>query len=239
MTPSFMNATDQEGELILVVDDDPDVVALIEYILEQKGYRVLTAFSGQEALRLAGLEPPDLMVVDLMMPGMDGVELCRRVRQDVRLRETPILVLTALSEEVHEIESLDAGADDYVTKPIAPKLFLSHVRALIRRLARGEDSPATLQVGDLFIDRARYVVLQGEEPNGSEYQLPRKEFDLLYFLASHPGRVFSRQELLDQVWGSDVYVIDRTVDVHVRKIREKIGRDYIQTIRGRGYRFTS
>ena len=222
---------------ILVVDDDPDVLSLIRYILEQKGYRVEASTEGHDARRRASLDPPALMVVDLMLPGMDGVELCRRIRQDVQLRETPILILTALSNEVSEIESLDAGADDYVTKPIAPKLFLSHVRALLRRSSRTEPSPDVLQFDDLVVDRTRYVVILTDGDDLVEMQMPRKEFELLHYLAANPGRVFTRQELLDQVWGSDVFVIDRTVDVHIRKIREKLHRDYIVTVRGRGYKF--
>ncbi len=222
---------------ILVVDDDPDILSLIRYILEQTGYRVETAFEGHDALRRAAIDVPDLMVVDLMMPGMDGVELCRRIRQDVHLRETPILILTALSNEISEIESLDAGADDYVTKPIAPKLFLSHVRALLRRSSRTESSADVLQFDNLTIDRTRYVVIVDNGDELVEMQLPRKEFELLHFLAANPGRVFTRAELLDQVWGSDVFVIDRTVDVHIRKIREKLSSDYIVTVRGRGYKF--
>lgn len=231
-----MNANGESAH-ILVVDDDPDVLSLIRYILEQKGYRVETAVEGHDALRRASVDVPDLMVVDLMMPGMDGVELCRRIRQDVHLRETPILILTALSNEVSEIESLDAGADDYVTKPIAPKLFLSHVRALLRRSTRAESSADVLQFDDLVIDRTRYIVMLNDGDELVEMQLPRKEFELLHFLAANPGRVFTRPELLDQVWGADVFVIDRTVDVHIRKIREKLKRDYIVTVRGRGYKF--
>jgi len=225
------------SELVLVVDDDKAIVNLIRYILEQQGYRVAKAYNGREALSVAGEEPPDLFVVDLMMPEMDGKELCRKVRQNAHLKETPILVLTALSESSHEIGSLDAGADDYVTKPIAPELFLSHVRALLRRSQRVEAGVSVLEVANLMIDRDRHIVVQALDSGPVEFQLPRKEFDLLYFLASHPGRVFTRQELLDRVWGSDVYVIDRTIDVHIRKIREKIGGEYIQTVRGRGYKF--
>lgn len=226
-----------DGDLILVVDDDHAIVNLITYILKQQGYRVKKAYNGREALLAAGEELPDLIVVDLMMPEMDGSELCRKVRQNVHLQETPILVLTALSESSNEIDSLDAGADDYVTKPIAPELFLSHVRALLRRSQRGEPGDGILEVHDLIIDRDRHIVVQQHEEGPKEFQLPKKEFDLLSFMAAHPGRVFSRQELLDRVWGADVYVIDRTIDVHIRKIREKLGDAYIVTVRGRGYKF--
>ena len=220
---------------VLLVDDEPDLLELLQYALEKEGFRVLTARDGKDALELAEADPPDVFVVDIMMPRMDGVELTERIRESSRLRLTPILMLTARTEEEDEIAGLDAGADDYLPKPVSPRRFVTRVQAILRRTAR-EDAASTaqLRVHDLVVDRERYIV---ERPETEEsFRLPRKEFELLYFLSAHPGRVFTREELLNGVWGPDVYVVDRTVDVHVRKVREKIGSDYIETVKGVGYR---
>ena len=220
---------------VLLVDDEPDLLELLQYALEKEGFRVLTARDGKDALELAESDPPDVFVVDIMMPRMDGVELTERIRESARLRLTPILMLTARTEEEDEIAGLEAGADDYLPKPVSPRRFVTRVQAILRRTAR-EDAASTaqLRVHDLVVDRERYLV---ERPETEEsFRLPRKEFELLYFLAAHPGRVFTREELLNGVWGPDVYVVDRTVDVHVRKVREKIGSDYIETVKGVGYR---
>ena len=220
---------------VLLVDDEPDLLELLQYALEKEGFRVLTARDGKDALELAESDPPDVFVVDIMMPRMDGVELTERIRESARLRLTPILMLTARIEEEDEIAGLEAGADDYLPKPVSPRRFVTRVQAILRRTAR-EDAASTaqLRVHDLVVDRERYLV---ERPETEEsFRLPRKEFELLYFLAAHPGRVFTREELLNGVWGPDVYVVDRTVDVHVRKVREKIGSDYIETVKGVGYR---
>ncbi len=226
------------GATVLIVDDEPDLVELIAYALTAEGFRVLTAADGAEGLAIAEAERPDLVVLDIMMPRMDGVELTERLRENAQLRLTPILMLTARSGEGDEIAGLEAGADDYLTKPVSPKRLAMRVRALLRRGEREEGaSTALLRVHDLVVDRERYVV---ERPagrgEGATFRLPRKEFELFYFLAAHPGRVFSREDLLDAVWGTDVYVVDRTVDVHVRKIREKLGSVYIETVKGVGYR---
>ena len=219
---------------VLLVDDEPDLLELLGYALERASFRVLTARDGVEGFRMAEAEQPDVIVLDIMMPKMDGIALCERLREDARLRLTPILMLTARTSERDEIAGLDAGADDYLPKPISPKLLVSRVRALLRRSEREEvASTALLRAHDLLIDRERYIVERGDET----FRLPRKEFELLYFLASHPGRVFTREELLDAVWGTNVYVVDRTVDVHVRKIREKLGSAYIETVKGVGYTF--
>lgn len=227
------------GATVLIVDDEPDLVELIAYALSAEGFRVLTAADGAEGLAVAEAERPDLVVLDIMMPRMDGVELTERLRENAQLRLTPILMLTARSGEGDEIAGLEAGADDYLTKPVSPKRLAMRVRALLRRGEREEvASTALLRVHDLVVDRERYVVerpaVRGAE--GATFRLPRKEFELFYFLAAHPGRVFSREDLLDAVWGTDVYVVDRTVDVHVRKIREKLGSVYIETVKGVGYR---
>ncbi|WP_412069447.1 response regulator transcription factor [Rubrivirga sp. IMCC43871] len=220
---------------VLVVDDEPDLVELLQYALAAAGFAVLTASDGVAGLAIAEAEKPDVMVVDIMMPRMDGLALTDQIRQRAALRRTPILMLTARTEEADEIAGLGAGADDYLPKPVSPKRLVSRVQALLRRVERDETAQtAQIQVHDLVVDRERYVV---ERPaSGEAFRLPRKEFELLFFLASHPGRVFERDELLTAVWGADVVVVDRTVDVHVRKIREKVGSAYIETVKGVGYR---
>ena len=226
-----------DSPTILLVDDEEDLLDLLTYALRREGFRVVTAQDGAEALRTARAERPDLVVLDIMMPTMDGIEACRRLREDANLRLVPILMLTARSTEHDEILGLDAGADDYLTKPTSPNLLASRVRALLRRSERTEAATTTqLRIHDLTIDRDRYLVSRVANGGEETFRLPRKEFELLYFLASHPGRVFTREDLLDHVWGPDVYVVDRTVDVHVRKIREKIGSDYIETVKGVGYK---
>src|SRR5690606_18577593 len=229
-----------DSPTILLVDDEEDLLYLLTYALRREGFRVLTAQDGTEALRTAQAERPDPVVLDVTLPTMDRIQTPRLLREDAHLRHDPIPMLTAHTAEHDEILGLDAGADDYLTKPTSPNLLASRVRALLRRSERTEAATTTqLRVHDLTIDRDRYLVTRGGE-NGSEtdetFRLPRKEFELLYFLASHPGRVFSREELLDHVWGPDVYVVDRAVDVHVRKIREKIGSEYIETVKGVGYK---
>ncbi len=220
---------------VLVVDDEPDLVELLQYALETAGFAVLTASDGIAALQIAEAERPDVIVLDIMMPRMDGLELTLQIRERAALRLTPILMLTARTGEQAEIGGLDAGADDYLAKPVSPKRLVSRVRALLRRGTREEAaSTAQVRVHDLVVDRERYLVER--QATGETFRLPRKEFELLFYLASHPGRVFERDELLSAVWGADVVVVDRTVDVHVRKIREKIGSAYIETVKGVGYR---
>lgn len=229
-----MTAAATQDISILLVDDEPDLLEMLGYSLEKEGFRVVTALDGLEGLEKAKQERPEIIVLDIMMPNMDGIELCERLREDANLRLTPIMMLTARAGEQDEILGLEAGADDYLPKPISPRLFVSRVNAMLRRNERIDSSSAgQLRAHDLLIDRERYVVERDDET----FRLPRKEFELLHFLASHPGRVFSREELLDSVWGTDVYVVDRTVDVHVRKIREKLGSAYIETVKGVGYTF--
>lgn len=223
---------------ILIVDDEDDILDLISYNLKQEGFQTIRAHDGIEALEIAKEEEPDLIILDVMMPRMDGYETCRRIRAHAQLRTTPILMLTAKSEEEDHVKGLDVGADIYLSKPLSVPVLVSQTRALLRSTSRNETPPDVLRVHDLEIDRDRFLVFQEREGEKVEMHFPRKEFKLLYFFASHPGKVFSRQELLDEVWGRDVYVVDRTVDVHVRKIREKIGSAYIETVKGVGYRFT-
>jgi two-component system, OmpR family, alkaline phosphatase synthesis response regulator PhoP len=231
------NSSDRPARL-LVVDDEDDLLDLLQYNLEREGYEVDLARDGIEALEMAQERIPDLIVLDIMMPRMDGLTACRKLRQHAVLRTVPILMLTARTEERDQVEGLDVGADIYLAKPLSVPVFLSQVRALLRGSKRGEEQPDMLSIGDLEINRTRYLVYRDSEGERIEMRFPRKEFDLLYFLASHPGKVFSRQDLLDQVWGLDVFVVDRTIDVHVRKIREKLGNEYIETIKGVGYKFS-
>ena len=223
---------------MLVVDDEEDLLSLLEYNLEQEGFEVVLARDGVEAIEQTRKHEPDLIILDVMMPKMNGIEVCERLRKDAHLRTIPIMMLTARTEEEDKVEGLDVGADIYLGKPVSVSVIVSQTEALLRSARRHADPPDQIQVHNLRIDRDRYLVYQknGEEGEENELRMPRKEFELLYFLASHPGKVFSRQEILDEVWGPDVYVVDRTVDVHVRKIRQKIGSEYIETVKGVGYR---
>lgn len=225
----------RERPLILIVDDEDDILDLLQYNLQKEEYDTLLARDGAEGLELAVKHVPDIIILDIMMPRMDGLEACRRMREHSTLLSVPILILTARSEAADQVVGLDSGADIYLAKPISIPVLLSQVKALLRGSSRYDTPPDLLRIMDLEIDRDRYVVRR--TGTDTAVRLARKEFDLLYFFASRPGKVFSRQDLLDRVWGRDVYVVDRTVDVHVRKIREKIGDDYIETIKGVGYRF--
>lgn len=218
---------------ILVVDDEPDILEILSYNLKREGYIVITASNGEEAIKLAKTEKPDLIVLDVMMPGMDGMETCDKIRNIPELSNVIIAFLTARSEDYSQIAGFEAGADDYITKPVKPKLFISRVKALLRRISREENNEKCLDFGDLRIDIEKYEVLK----NNKKIVLPRKEFELLSLLASKPNKVFTREEILDMVWGSDVVVGGRTIDVHVRKLREKLGDDIISTIKGVGYKF--
>ncbi len=220
-------------QTILVVDDERDILDLLEYNLKKEGFNVFKAENGEEGISKAKENRPDLILLDIMMPKMDGLEAVEIMRTDSDLKKTPIIFLTAKSDEKTEIESLNKGGDDYITKPISTIKLVSRIKAVLRRLDSSEPSANKLEVHDLQIDKDRYIVLQG----GNEHRLPRKEFELLFFLASRKGRVLDRKALLDKVWGDKVYVVDRTVDVHVRKIREKLGDHYIETVKGVGYRF--
>lgn len=234
-----MDASKREEDAltILIVDDEEDLLSLLRYNLEKEGFNTVLARDGVEALDAARSEDPDLIILDIMMPRMDGIEVCRRLRKDAHLRTIPILMLTARTEEEDQVEGLDVGADIYLGKPVSISVIVSQSKALLRSARRYEEPPDQLVIHNLKVDRDRYLVFQETDEEEKEMRLPRKEFELLYFLASHPGKVFSRQEILDEVWGPDVYVVDRTVDVHIRKIREKIGSPLIETVKGVGYRF--
>lgn len=220
---------------ILVVDDEADIVEFISYNLEKEGYTVQTAHNGLEAVEKASSFRPDLIVLDVMMPQLDGVEACRKIRENPELSNTFIMFLTARNEEYSEIAGFDAGGDDYVFKPIKPRALLSRVNAIMKRKNAQQESDVAevLNHGDLEVNPNEYLVKLGDK----SMTLPRKEFDLLYLLASKPGKVFTREKILRKVWGTDVFVVDRTIDVHIRKIREKIGDTKIETIKGVGYKF--
>jgi len=219
---------------ILLVDDEADILEIVGYNLSQEGYQISTAANGKEAVAKAKKELPHLIIMDVMMPEMDGMEATEAIRKIPELSHTIITFLTARSEDYSQVAGFDAGADDYITKPIKPKLLVSKVKALLRRLkeAEGQNSE-TLNVGGIEINREEYKIIKDE----AEIILPRKEFELFYLLASKPGKVFKREEILDKVWGNEVIVGGRTIDVHIRKLREKIGDDFFKTIKGVGYKF--
>lgn len=220
---------------ILLVDDEPDILEILEFNLRKEGFEVTTAGNGEEGLAAAREMLPDLIVLDIMMPVMDGVEVCRQLRADQRFDNTIITFLTAREEDYSQIAALDTGGDDYITKPIRPRVLISRVKALLRRNARQEEEEnvSSITIGDLEIDLEQILVRRGED----RIELAKKEFDLLTLLASKPGKVFSREEIFNKVWGSDVIVGNRTIDVHIRKLREKLGDHYIKTIKGIGYKF--
>ncbi len=226
---------------ILVVDDEQDIVDLISYNLSKEGYKVFTASNGTQAVEVATTVKPDLVVLDIMMPGMDGFEVCRSLRQETSLASTAIMFLTAKSSEIDQILGLELGADDYIQKPISPRVLLARVKTILRRGAeriRTETiaAPEIIRLGALEINRQNYTV----RVDGKETFFPKKEFELLAFLASNRGKVFTREALLRRIWGESVYVIDRTVDVHVSKVREKLNKygGWIETVKGVGYRFS-
>ncbi|MGE7777474.1 response regulator transcription factor [Chitinophaga sp. NPDC101104] len=216
---------------ILVVDDEADILEIISYNLKSAGYETVTAKDGLEAIQKAKIFRPDLIMLDIMMPNKNGIDTCRELRRLPEFKETMVLFLTALNDEKSEIEGLNMGADDYIAKPIKPRLLVSRINALFRRLNKTEEQQ--IHLGDLIIDREKFTVTY----KGTEIILAKKEFELLQLLASKPGRVFLRNEILNQVWGTEVIVGDRTIDVHIRKIRQKLGVDLITTVKGVGYKF--
>lgn len=220
---------------ILLVDDEPDILEIVGYNLSLEGYQIFTASNGIEAVAKAKKEKPHLVILDVMMPEMDGIEACEQIRKIPDLSEIIITFLTARGEDYSQMAGFEAGADDYITKPIKPKVLVSKVKALLRRL-KDEKEDVTddiVKVGEIVINRVEYKIIQ----EGNEIILPRKEFELLSLLASRPGKVFKREEILDKVWGNEVIVGGRTIDVHIRKLREKIGDDHFKTIKGVGYKF--
>ena len=218
---------------ILLVDDEPDILEIVGYNLQQEGFQILTAANGREAVATAKKEHPQLIIMDVMMPEMDGMEACEAIRKIPELNDVIITFLTARNEDYSQVAGFDVGADDYISKPIKPKLLVSKVKALLRRLKDEVVDSQTLNVGDIEINREEYKIIK----DGKAIVLPRKEFELFYLLASKPGKVFKRDEILDKVWGSEVVVGGRTIDVHIRKLREKIGEDLFVTIKGVGYKF--
>lgn len=229
-----MTMNSKQTHKVLVVDDEEPILELLKYNLEKSGYEVRTASDGMKAVDIAKKFIPDLVLLDIMMPKMDGVETCRIIRELPELQKTFVVFLTARSEEYSEVAAFDVGADDYIMKPIKPRALMSRISALFRRDSKKVTKSDVITIGDLIIDRTSYTISLGER----EINLPKKEFELLYFLAQNPNKVFSREDLLQNIWGSDVYVLARTVDVHIRKVREKIGDDYITTIKGVGYKFS-
>ncbi|MDT8346694.1 MAG: response regulator transcription factor [Flavobacteriaceae bacterium] len=218
---------------ILIADDEPDILEIISYNLNAEGYQVFTAANGEEAVKSAKKKKPHLIILDVMMPIMDGIEACEKIRQLPDTENTIITFLTARNEDYSIIAGYDAGADDYIKKPIKPKVLVSKIKALLRRLKENEPEAQHLKVGDIMIDYEQYKVVKNKE----EIILPRKEFELLSLLISKPGKVFKREEILDKVWGNEVVVGGRTIDVHIRKLREKIGEDSFKTVKGVGYKF--
>jgi two-component system, OmpR family, alkaline phosphatase synthesis response regulator PhoP len=225
----LMDVTDVK---ILIADDEPDVLDFLKYTLEREGFWVYTASNGEVAFKLAKEVQPEVIVLDVMMPKMNGIEVCRQLRAIPEFKKTAITFLTARSEDYSEIAGLEAGADDYITKPIRPKIFVSRINALLRR-NQEQKNTEVIKVGNLVIDRERYLVIS----NKKEIDLPRKEFELLHLLVSKPGRLFRREEIMKRVWGDESIVGDRTIDVHIRKIRDKIGDNRIKTVKGVGYKF--
>ena len=218
---------------ILLVDDELDILEIIGYNLSAEGYNVVTAQNGVEAIKKAKKHKPELIILDVMMPEMDGIEACEKLRLIPELSETVITFLTARGEDYSQVAGFEAGADDYITKPIKPKVLTSKVKSLLRRFKTQDDSQQILKLGNITINREEYKILVDTQ----EMVLPRKEFELLSLLASKPGKVFKREDILDRVWGNDVVVGGRTIDVHIRKLREKIGEQKFKTIKGVGYKF--
>ena len=224
---------DKKEFRILLVDDEPDILEFVGYNIRKDGYTLWTCNNGKDAIIKAQEITPHLIILDIMMPGMDGIEVCQELRKIPELKPTLIAFLTARAEDFTQIAGLDAGGDDYITKPVKPKMLMSRINALLRRTPETEEPEGQLVVGDIIIDREKYIILK----SGREYSIPRKEFELLSLLASKPNKVFSREEIFENVWGNDVIVGERTIDVHIRRIREKLELDCIKTIKGVGYKF--
>jgi len=223
----------KNGLRALIVDDEPDILELLQYNLAKEGFEVRTAENGKKAVEMAKAFQPQLILLDIMMPVMDGVEACRQLKEIPALHNTFIVFLTSRAEEYSEVAAFEVGADDFINKPIKPRALLSRINALFRRNKSTQEELEPVEIGGLVIDKASYTVTL----NGNPLTLPKKEFELLLFLAQNPNKVYSRDDLLMNIWGSDVYVLSRTVDVHIRKVREKIGDGFISTTKGVGYKF--
>ena len=218
---------------ILVVDDDPDIVEILRYNLSLGGYDVKSAMNGKDAIIKAKIFLPEIILLDVMMPEMDGIETCSILKEIPSLSNTRIIFLSARNEDYTQLSAFDAGADDYISKPVKPKILLKKVASIFKRINKSKNNKQSIDLGEIKIDRNSYLVLK----NKNEISLPRKEFELLFLLASNPGKVFTRDEIMSKVWGSEVIVGDRTIDVHIRKLREKIGDLYFKTVKGVGYKF--
>jgi two-component system alkaline phosphatase synthesis response regulator PhoP len=222
-----------KGHVILLVDDEQDILEFLSYTLQKEGYKVFTATNGEEAVKKVQEISPSLILMDVMMPQMDGIEACQIIRKDLNINQPIIAFLTARAEDYAQIAGFSAGADDYISKPIRPRLLISKIQSLLRRLTVGSAPFVGIQESGIVIDRERFVVIVEQQ----EFQLPKKEFELLELLASRPGKVFNREQILSLVWGNETVVGERTIDVHIRKLREKLGESYIRTIKGVGYTF--
>jgi len=218
---------------ILLVDDEPDILEIVGYNLKNEGYQIITASNGNEAIKKAKKHNPHLILLDIMMPEMDGIEACEKIRSTASLENVIIAFLTARGEDYSQVAGFEAGADDYITKPVKPKVLVSKVKSLLRRLKTKKENDNSSKIGDITIDRDEYVVYKSDK----KIALPRKEFELFSLLTSKPGKVFKREVILDTVWGNEVVVGGRTIDVHIRKLREKIGDDHFKTVKGVGYKF--
>lgn len=221
-------------QIILLVDDEKDILDFLQYNLEREGYKVFTANDGLEGVALAQKIAPDLILMDVMMPRMDGIEACQIIRKELQLKSPLIAFLTSRAEDYSQVAGFEAGADDYITKPIRPRLLISKVEALLRRAGRIESPEEIVSNSSIIVNREKFMVYM----NGKEFNLPKKEFELIELLASKPGKVFTRDQILSTVWGDETIVGERTIDVHIRKLREKLGESYIRTIKGVGYTFS-
>lgn len=231
--PPFFAMETNKGHVILLVDDEQDILEFLSYTLQKAGYKVFTATNGEEAVKKVQEISPSLILMDVMMPQMDGIEACQIIRKDLNINQPIIAFLTARAEDYAQIAGFSAGADDYISKPIRPRLLISKIQSLLRRLTVGSAPFVGIQESGIVIDRERFVVIVEQQ----EFQLPKKEFELLELLASRPGKVFNREQILSLVWGNETVVGERTIDVHIRKLREKLGESYIRTIKGVGYTF--
>lgn len=233
MPPFFFAMEHNKSHIILLVDDEQDILEFLSYTLQKEGYKVFTATNGEEAVRKVQEVAPTLILMDVMMPQMDGIEACQIIRKDLNLKQPIIAFLTARAEDYAQIAGFSAGADDYISKPIRPRLLISKIQSLLRRVNVANTANTERHEGGIIIDRERFVVIVEQQ----EFQLPKKEFELLELLASRPGKVFNREQILSLVWGNETVVGERTIDVHIRKLREKLGESYIRTIKGVGYTF--